>query len=171
MNRTCPGCRGNGNHVVRYGHYYRRSDARYIQRFRCNLCQLHFSSATFSECYRQKKRRLNHRILLLLSSAVSMRRIALLLGISKNTVARKLEFLADQARERQRRLLDKVRHTNGVFTQIQFDDLETFEHTKCKPLTVTVVVEPKQRLFIDFAVAPIAAKGPLAAISREKYGK
>lgn len=171
MNPTCPGCQGNGNHVVRYGHYYRRSDARHIQRFRCNLCHRHFSNATFSDCYRQKKRRLNHRILLLLSSAVSMRRIALLLGISKNTVARKLEFLADRAKRYHQQFLHRVLHTNGVFTQIQFDDLETFEHTKCKPLTVTVVVEPTQRLFIDFAVAPIAAKGPLAAISREKYGK
>ncbi|MEM7281497.1 MAG: hypothetical protein AAF438_07705 [Pseudomonadota bacterium] len=171
MNRNCPGCQGNGSNVVRYGSYYRRSDARHIQRFRCNQCSLHFSNATFSDCYRQKKRRLNHRIMLLLSSAVSMRRIAVLLGVSKTTVARKLIFLADQARKNHQHYLDMVIRQRGMFAQIQFDDLETFEHTKCKPLTVTVIVEPKQRLLIDFAVAPIAAKGPLAAISKKKYGE
>lgn len=171
MNRTCPGCRATGRNVVRYGWYYRRSDARYVQRFHCKHCRLHFSNATFSACYHQKKRRINYRVMLLLSSAVSLRRIALLLGISRTTVARKLVFLATQAREKHQQLLDAAVLTQQPFAHIQFDDLETFEHTKCKPLTVTVVVEPIRRLIIDFAIAPIAARGPLAAISRKKYGK
>ena len=171
MNRTCPSCRGNGSQVVRYGSYYRRSDARHIQRFRCNLCKRHFSNATFSDCYRQKKRRINHRVMLLLSSSVSMRRIAIILGTSRTTVARKLIFLAKQARRKQQTFLDNIVLRDGRFTQIQFDDLETFEHTKCKPVTVTVVVDPTRRWIIDFTLAPIAAKGPLAEISRKKYGK
>ena len=171
MNLICPGCRGNGSSVVRYGRYYRRSDARHIQRFHCRHCKKHFSSATFSDCYRQKKRRLNQPTRALLSSAVSMRRIALLLGTTRTTVARKLAFLAHRARRQHQHFLNKALSHHGLFSSIQFDDLETFEHTKCKPLTLTVVVEPKQRLIIDYAVAPIAAKGPLAAISREKYGQ
>ena len=171
MNRSCPGCQGNGSNVVRYGRYYRRSDARHIQRFHCKLCGLHFSNATFSDCYGQKKRRLNYRILVLLSSAMSMRRIAIVLGISRTTVARKLIFLANQARKKNQQFMDDLLQSKGQLMQIQFDDLETFEHTKCKPLTVTVVVEPDQRCLVDTAVAPIAAKGPLAEISRQKYGK
>jgi len=171
MNRECPGCRASGDNIVRYGTFYRRSDARHIPRFRCNNCSKHFSQATFSPCYRQKKRRLNRLINEHLSSTTSMRRIAILLKTSRITVARKLEFLAKQARIKQRNYLRHYLDTHGKFTQIQFDDLETFEHTKCKPVTVAVVVEPETRVIIGFSVAQIAAKGPLAAISRKKYGK
>ena len=171
MNRICPGCRASGSSVVRYGRYFRRSDSRHIPRFRCNDCGKHFSSATFSDCYRQKKRRLNPRLRALLGSAMSMRRLAVLLRTSRTTVARKLVFLGDQARAQQRHFLDEHCQQNGLFDAVQFDDLETFEHTKCKPLTVTVVMNPESRLIIDYALAPIAANGPLAAISRQKYGK
>ena len=53
---------------------------------------------------------------------------------------------------------------------IEFDDLETFEHTKCKPLSITLAVESNTRRILSFHVAQMPAKGPLAAISRKKYG-
>lgn len=171
MNRQCPGCRLSGSSVVRNGCYFRQSDSRHIQRFRCNACGKHFSSATFSACYRQKKRRVNHRLHALLSSTLSQRRLALLLRVSRTTIARKLTFLAAQARTRHKHTLVECMGREGQFEAVQFDDLETIEHTKCKPVTVTVVVDPSTRFIIDYAVARIPAKGHLAAISRKKYGK
>jgi len=53
---------------------------------------------------------------------------------------------------------------------VQFDDLETFEHTKCKPLSVTMAVEEDTRRLLSFRVSRMPAKGLLAAISRKKYG-
>jgi len=53
---------------------------------------------------------------------------------------------------------------------IEFDDLETFEHTKCKPISVALAVEYKTRRVLAFEVARMPAKGLLAAISRKKYG-
>jgi hypothetical protein len=53
---------------------------------------------------------------------------------------------------------------------IEFDELETFEHTKCKPLSVPIVVESKTRRILSFDVVPMPAKGPLAEIARGKYG-
>jgi len=50
------------------------------------------------------------------------------------------------------------------------DEMESFEHTKCKPLTIPIAVEKKTRKILSLAVAPIAAKGHLAEISRKKYG-
>ena len=52
----------------------------------------------------------------------------------------------------------------------QFDDLETFEHTKCKPLTVPAIVDKHTQRVLGFTTAQIPAKGHLAAISRTKYG-
>jgi len=81
---------------------------------------------------------------------MSMRRFAKVYKVSRTTVKRKLDFLSSQARLNQQKWL-KQRHTK--FQKVQFDDLETFEHTKCKPITVTLFVEEKTRKIIDFCVA------------------
>ncbi len=54
--------------------------------------------------------------------------------------------------------------------EVEFDDLETFEHTKCKPLSVSLFVEYKTRRILDFEVSQMPAKGKLAEFSRKKYG-
>jgi hypothetical protein len=59
---------------------------------------------------------------------------------------------------------------NRPIDEIQFDDLETFEHTKCKPLSVTLVVNKKTREILGFNVSRMSAKGPLARIALKKYG-
>ena len=166
MNRQCPGCPGNGRQIASNGSYFRKNDSRRIRRFVCRACGLYFSSATFSPNYRQKKRRINHAIAPLMCSLVSQRRMALSLKVSRTTIARKLKFLAGQIRLRQR----QQRPPDHLGTAIQFDDLETFEHTKCKPLTVTVVIDADRQSILGCCVAPIAAKGRLAAVSRQKYG-
>jgi hypothetical protein len=48
--------------------------------------------------------------------------------------------------------------------------METFEHTKCKPLSITLAVEEKTRRILGFQVSKMPAKGLLAKISRKKYG-
>lgn len=95
---------------------------------------------------------------------MSQRRLALVLGISRNTVAKKLKILAEQARLRQAQWFQ-----TQSFTYLQFDDLETFEHSKCKPVTITMCVD-KNRKIIGYAVARIPAKGHLAKIAQKKYG-
>ncbi len=55
-------------------------------------------------------------------------------------------------------------------TAIQFDDLETSEHTKCKPLSVVLVVEPTNRKILNFKVSRMPAKGLLAKRAQRKYG-
>ncbi len=77
-----------------------------------------------------------------------------------------MPYLAKRARHEQACWLKK----NGLFTQVQFDDLETYIHTKCKPVTVPAVVDKHTQRVIGFGVAQIPAKGPLAAVSRAKYG-
>lgn len=99
---------------------------------------------------------------------MSMRRFALLFNVSRTTVKRKVEFLASQARLNQKQWLDSQK---SQFEQVEFDDLETFEHTKCKPITITLFVESQHRKILGYSVARIGAKGHLASVSRRKYGK
>lgn len=171
MNLHCPHCRAERASIVRDGHYFRASDSRKIQRFRCKDCQRRFSSATSSACYRQKKRRLNPCIRSRLVDSCSQRRIALRLGISRTTVARKLIFLAEQARIRQRRRLAQHLIHHGPFTTVQFDEMFSYEHTRLKPLSIPVMVDSHTRQIIDFDVAQVPASGHQAEKSRKKYGK
>ena len=162
---TCPsGCRANR---VRFGSFTRKSDSSKQQRYRCSHCRRTFSDATSDLCYRQKKRELNPRIFIHYCSSVSIRRLGLLLHTTRKTVVRKIQFLALHAD----RMLEWMNSLHDPVKEMQFDDLETFEHTKCKPLSVTLAVDHPSRRILGFRVAQMAASGPLAKISRAKYGR
>ena len=175
MSVNCPyeGCKSSQmnpetGRFVRIGYFYRKSDSRRVARFKCSLCRRTFSSATFSRCFRQHKRRVNYPLFKLLVSGVSQRRAARNLKIHPKTVARKLKFLARYARLDQEKLLKQI--GARAFSCFQFDELETFEHTKCKPLSVALVVEQESRKILGFEVARMPATGHLVHIARKKYG-
>jgi hypothetical protein len=155
---------------VRWGFYLRSSDSRIVQRFRCLSCSQGFSRATFSPRFGQKLRRVNPDIEKLYCSGVSQRRLALILQINRKTVIRKVRFLAAQARLEHRHFIDHCYSGVRKLACVQFDDLETSEHTKCKPLSVALAVDPKTRKILSFQVSPMPAKGELARIARRKYG-
>jgi transposase-like protein len=160
--RACKSIRS----IKKTGSYRRTSDKKTIQRFHCKACGRNFSQATFDPCVRQKKRQFNQNIEESLASVESIRRIALLLKLNRKTVARKLIFLGLQARKFNynfRKNLSPVMHW-------QFDDMETFEHTKLKPLSVTLAVEKKTRVLLAIEVSKMPAKGLLAKKSVKKYG-
>lgn len=154
-------------HVVRDGFFRRKSESKNIQRFKCMRCRKHFSDATDDRCFGQNKRRLNFKIYKELGSCVSMRRIARNLGISRTTVTRKLMFLGHKC-------LEELQGQNKKFakaTHVQFDEMETIEHTKLKPLSIPIVVTYPERRILGFEVARMPAKGKLAKLSLKKYGK
>jgi transposase-like protein len=163
----CPNPRCSSPTPRKNGTFPRASDAKVIQRWLCTRCRLHFSAATFQAAYRQNKRRVNPDVAKLLSSGVSQRRIAKLLCIHRITVARKLAFLAQAAEQKHAQWLE----TLPKVTEVQFDDLITLEHTKCKPLAISLAVEAGTRKILGFEVSSIPASGPLAALSRRKYGR
>ena len=154
--------------IVRNGSFYRTSDSRWVDRFRCRNCRRSFSRATQSPAFGQKKRRINFPLRALLSSGISQRRAARLLRVNRKTIPRKLKFLAKCARHDQEQLLLKFK--SSPLSQIQFDDLETSEHSKCKPLSVALAVEPKTRKILSFQVSQMPAKGRLVHLARRKYG-
>jgi hypothetical protein len=135
----------------------------------CRECCLTFSRATFHPCFDQKKRQINVPLWHHLDSKVSERQLARLLEIDRKTVARKLRFLGLQARIVLRQMRADLK-AQGLRTSIQFDEMETFEHTKCKPLSVPLVVDGKTRLILGIDVCQMPAHGRLAEISRRKYG-
>ena len=164
MNPNCPRCAASC--VIKHGRYQRTEDAQSIQRYRCKACGKTLSSATFSPTYRQKRRRLNRLIEADIASSTAQRRIAIKHGCARNTVARKITFLAERARLK----IETWLASQSPFTDLQWDELITFEHTRLKPLSVALMVCERHRCILGFRVAQIPASGLIARRSREKYG-
>lgn len=137
-----------------------------VQRYRCKRCLKTFSDATETFEFGQKKRRVNKLLFQLLASCVSMRRSAIILKINQKTVARRLGYFVSVAEAKRHELLA----TRPKSIAIQFDDMESFEHTKLKPVSIPLVVDAKTREILSYDVAQMPAKGLIAAISRKKYG-
>jgi transposase-like protein len=154
--------------IIKDGTFYRKSESRWIQRFSCKSCGKRFSHATGTLEFGQNKRRINVRLKRLLCSGVSLRRSALLLQVHRVTIERKLVYLAKKAQLSQAKFLASLR--NSV-SHAQIDDLITIEHTKLKPLTVSIAVDAQRRYILGARVAPIGAFGHLAELSRRRYGR
>jgi hypothetical protein len=127
---------------------------------------MHFSKATLDPCFKQLKRQYNSLIVELLVSEVSQRRCAYILKLNRKTIKRKFIFMGVAAKA-------KLKKYNFLFPKanlVEFDDMETFEHTKCKPLSITLAVEGKSRRILGFAVSQMPAKGLLVRKALKKYG-
>ena len=165
----CPKCALEdrpGLDFERKGRFYRHSDSTFVKRYRCRACGKSFSEATHQPCYRQKKRHKNLPLRRLLCSGVSQRRSAKILFLNRKTVVEKFLFLAIEAEffVRKYNFSRKPAHT------IEFDDLETIEHTKLKPLSVTLAVETGTRRILGLEVSRMSAKGRISEKAKEKYG-
>lgn len=156
--------------IVRNGFFFRKSDSRYVPRYLCRHCRKSFSASTGTPTCFQKRRRITAPLALLVSSGVTQRRAAKILRVNLKTVVRRFRFIASQERLAHENYM-KEKYLSSKLTVIQFDDLETSEHTKCKPLSVALAVDPVTRKILNFQVSQMPAKGHLAAISFRKYGE
>ncbi|WP_374029976.1 hypothetical protein [Bdellovibrio bacteriovorus] len=173
MSLACPYCHQQNSSsesrdiIVSHGSFLRQSDQTRQSRYFCKPCKKHFSLATFSPCYRQRKRHLNPRLFEVFVSGVSQRRAAFIFKVNRKTVIRKFIFLGLASYH----YLLEDRKRYPVSTEIEFDDLETFEHSKLKPLSVIAAIETGSRRILGFKVARMPAKGLLVKRSLKKYGR
>ena len=72
---------------------------------------------------------------------MSQRRIALVLHLNYKTVVRKFLFLATQAKLQRLAYLETLRQA-GELKEFQFDEMESFERSKCLPLSIPLAVLP-----------------------------
>jgi hypothetical protein len=92
--------------------------------------------------------------------------MAFLLKVNRKTVIRKFIFMGVMSY----RYFIEARKAHPPATEVELDDLETFEHTKLKPLSVIAVIESKSRRILGYRVARMPAKGLLTDRSLKKYG-
>ena len=168
MITSCPNCRGttaSGTKIVLDGHFYRSDDSRWVQRYWCHGCKKGCSDSTGKRWFRAKKRRYHESLRKNFASLGGVRPIARDTKLNRKTVARKLVLLGEEAEE-------KFHAANLLHEKcrvIEFDDMETFEHTRCKPLSITLAVQKQTERILGFEISSMAAKGLLVERAR-KYG-
>lgn len=161
LHSKCPHC--EEKQFSKKGFFYKKSTKTYIPRYVCLTCKKTFSTRTGSITFNQKRTDLNPQIFNFHCSGVSLRQTARILKCSYRTVYLKFLWLGIYA---------KSFHFNQSFVadQIQFDEMESIEHTKLKPLTIALAVNEKYQI-LGASVGQIPAKGYLADISVKKYGR
>jgi hypothetical protein len=173
MNRSRPPCRNchledpAGLKVKLVGKYFRHSTSSWVKRYFCNLCRKGYSDAIFEDGYRQKKRQYNSVVVDLYAHVLSLREVARVLKLNYKTVVQKFHYQALNAEFE----LNSGNAAKPAAQVVEFDDLETFEHSKHKPLSVTIAVEGKSRRILAVDVAVMPSRGRLAKKAREKYGR
>jgi transposase-like protein len=162
----CPYCKSS-KRLMKNGTYVRKSDNQTLIRFKCSTCKITVSETYFGIDYRFRKRSINQPVFKALCSGVSQRRCGFLMGIKPVGIARRVIRFGSCAASN----LEVYRNSRPKATVVQVDEMESFEHTKCKPLTMPIAVEQGTRKILSLRVGSIAAKGKIAEISRAKYGK
>lgn len=166
MTRSCPNCKSttaSGTKIVLDGHFYRRDDSRWVQRYWCYGCKKGFSDSTAKRWFRAKKRRFHESLRKSFASLGGVRPLARDTKLNRKTVARKLTILGEEAEERFR-AANLLHEKSRV---IEFDDMETFEHTRCKPLSITLAVQKQTERILGFEISSMAAKGKLVERARK----
>lgn len=172
--RLCPYCCSLASKtsplLQRFGYFKRVGRRAPIQRYRCLECKRSCSEATFEDEYRQKKRHLNASLFKSLVSSCGLRQAGRIHGLNYKTVVRRLTYFGIVTSKQNSLVLQQTTPHGGI-KKIQFDDMESFEHTRLKPLSIPMTVNEDNRLILSFDVVSMPAKGPLAVLSVKKYGK
>lgn len=160
---TCPSRTHAEFSFIKKSYFRIKRTHQVIRRYQCKSCLKTFSSRTFKIDYRHKKPDLNFKLAQLLVEGNSLRSCSRLLGLTYHNTYLKFLWL--------QRVVDLKRGTLQVKAlSLQFDELETIHHTKCKPLSIALAVNEHYQL-IGAQVAEMPAKGRLAEFSRKKYGQ
>lgn len=160
----CPCCFSTSK-VIRKGLFARCGGRTRRQRYRCKNCGRNFSEMTGTIFARQLRPDLESKVFYLLISGVSMRRIARLHQTTQTTVARKLVRLGAFAKVQHQWRLKNIAPVSVAL----FDEMETFEHTKCKPVSIVVAVEEHSRIILNATAVSMPPKGRLVHIARKRY--
>lgn len=159
---VCPHC--SSDKVSYSGKYKRKRSRHLIQRYKCSQCNKTFSDQTCSQTFRQKRPEINSKILELSCSKMGIRKLAKAVKASKNTVQSRIKFLSNLCDEFQNKYMSKWK----IKPQFQFDEMESYEHSKHATIGIPVIVE-KNSHFLVGAVAQYVKSRSQYPTLRDKH--
>ena len=136
-----------------------------VPRYQCKSCGVTYTGRTNSDNYKKKRQNLENQIVEMYCERMSLRGISRVLKLNRETVT---NYFLKAARKARIENLKGLHNRDFVTTYIQFDEMETFEHTKKKPLGVMLFIRAKTGEIISakvskshiraLAVSPTVAK-------------
>lgn len=147
------------------GKVYLKLDRKFIQRYRCKTCKKSFINQERLE--RNLKEKLYSKrkdISELYCMGTSLRDLSKNLEITRKTVMRKLDLISNELEEKFRdfetyNFNSHYENNHQLRPIIVFDEMETYEHTKLKPLSLTIAYDVVNKKIIDIQVATFFPKG------------
>ena len=151
MMKNCPLC--NSDKIKNNGSYTRKRNRQKIQRYLClnKDCGLSFSDQSIHPTYNQKRPDLNQKILEQISSGTGINKTARICRTTKNTVQKKILWLANLCEDFHNKVIGDWQRTRKP--RFQFDEFETFEANHVNTLTLPTVVEVDSHFIVDIASA------------------
>lgn len=120
--------------------------------YQCRACGKKFSATQVKPIRNQKRPDLNRKIFALAVSGATVRRISILLDCDRDTVLRKVEYLAAEAKKHHAKAMEQLAKDGGT-AYVMFDELETFVHARHKQLSVPVAIRVKTGHILALGVA------------------
>ena len=136
---------------VRRGWYRARCRVERVPRFRCKSCRRTFSRQTFRHDYRDKRPQANAPLFRLLSSSVSLRQAARIVGLDIRSIVQKLAKSGRTCRG----LLDNVEHRLPPGRTLILDEEESYEGSCIRTLTVPLLIDRDSTFVLAYDAAPI----------------
>ena len=155
----CPKCFSED--YSKKGWLKNKKENKKIRQYQCKSCKARFSVNSMKDTKWQKKPKLNNKIMTLYCEGNTLRGIARILEINYNTVVEKWRFMAGKAKIKH---LTTLKHCEIITKYIQFDQMETYEHTKKKPLGIALSIRPKTGQILSAQVCRI----PIRALTVSK---
>ena len=153
----------------RRGSFRRKCDGKTVPRFSCITCGRRFSAQTFRFDYRWRIPRIHRLLFRMFVSKVTMRQMARILEVKRQTVERRLLAIGRQCEQIHHFLLDRHKERGGLKGRFQLDELETYEtDRRLKPVTMPVLIERHSFFVVTGDVAPMAARGQLSKELQER---
>jgi len=129
-----------------------------VPRYQCKACGAWFSATQSKPIRQQHRPDFNEQVFKWAVSGASMRRMGLVLGCSKSTIARKVNHLAREAKRHHAAFLaDPANRT----AYVMMDELETFIHARHQQVSVPVLIRVKTDQILGFTVCRITSTMPL----------
>lgn len=140
-----------GRFFLRHGTFVAACHPEPVQRFRCRVCRITFSTQTFRQDYRDRRPGLNQPVFELLASGIGFRQIGRLHRISVSAVQRKALKIGVQ----QHFLHENLSHCLPVGSVFVLDEEETFETSSIRRVGVAMVVEQESWFIVATATGSL----------------
>lgn len=156
------------------GKIYLKLDRKYIQRYRCKTCKKSFINKDRLERNPKEKMYSSRKeIAEMYCMGMSLRDLSKKMNITRKTIDRKIELITEEINKKYKDFETfnfNSHHEENEDRRpiIVFDEMESYEHTKLKPLSISIAYDVINKKIIDIQVATFFPKGRFISTLHKK---